>query len=236
VHGRRRDAPRGPPLYPRRPRALCCASPISSHAAAPLGSPNPSRLGRDSSPVHSAAEEGEEGEKEKRGRRSWRPFSAKTGAARGRIWTRHHQGRLLPLLQRCHAAVFFLFADEPRRPSSPTPALRPVATKVTPSFPCPLWTPRPSSRGGIRCSHRAAAASDAGLRAKLGSFLLQVPLPTPPRTRSRFVPFLHSLSRHAMQRRSWPPSWLSAGAFMFAHAPMQARRPCAVVHPSMRAS
>jgi hypothetical protein len=81
----------------------------------------------------------------------------KTGAARGRSRTRRRQGCLLPLLQRRHDAVFFLLADEPCRPSSPVHALRPVATKVRTSFPCPLWTPRPSSRGGTRCSHRATA-------------------------------------------------------------------------------
>jgi hypothetical protein len=41
---------------------------------------------------------------------------------------------------------------------------------VRTSFPAPLWMPRPSSRGGTRRSHRAAAASDAGHRARLGCF------------------------------------------------------------------
>jgi hypothetical protein len=71
--GLRRDAPRGPPLHPCRPRALRHASPISSRATAP-GPPKPSHLRGESSSVHTAAREGEEGEKEKRGRRSWRSF------------------------------------------------------------------------------------------------------------------------------------------------------------------
>jgi hypothetical protein len=75
-------------------------------------------------------------------------FAAKTGAARGRSRTRRRRARLLPLLPRRCTTVFFLHADEPRRPSSPMPALRPVATKVR--------TSRPSSRGGTRRSHLAA--------------------------------------------------------------------------------
>jgi hypothetical protein len=44
------------------------------------------------------------------------------------------------------AVVFvFLPADEPRHLTPPTPALRPVATKVRTSTPLPFWTPRPSS-------------------------------------------------------------------------------------------
>jgi hypothetical protein len=103
-----------------------------------------------------------------------------------------------------------------------------------PSMDAPAFEPR--GYATLVPHHRAAAAGDAGLQARLGSFLLQVLLPTPPRARSRFVPFLGSLGCHAMRRRSWPPSWPGAGAFAFMHAPMQARRPCAVVHPSTRAS
>jgi hypothetical protein len=68
------------------------------------------------------------------------PSAAKTGAARGRSRSRRHQARLPPLPPRRRVAVVFLPADEPHHLSSPTPALRPVATK-----------------GGTRCSHRTAA-------------------------------------------------------------------------------
>jgi hypothetical protein len=102
-----------------------------------------------------------------------------------------------------------------------------------PSMDAPAFEPRGNAMLAPR--HRAAAG-DAGLRARLGSFLLQVLLPTPPRARSRFVPFLGSLGRHIVRRRSWPPLWPGVGAFAFMHAPKQARRPCAVVHPSTRAS
>jgi hypothetical protein len=66
------------------------------------------------------------------------------------VWrsrTRHRRARLLSPLPRRRVAVFFLLADEPHQPSSPTPALRPVATEVRTSFSFPPRTPRPSSRG-----------------------------------------------------------------------------------------
>jgi hypothetical protein len=66
------------------------------------------------------------------------PFAAKTEAARGKSRPRRHRARLLPLPPRHRAAVFFLLTDDLRRPSSPTPALRPVATKVRTSFPLPF--------------------------------------------------------------------------------------------------
>jgi hypothetical protein len=87
------------------------------------------------------------------------PSAAKTGAARGRSRTRRrraHLPPLLPLLPRRHAAAAFIFlpTDEPRHRTSPTPARRPVATKVRTNTSLPLWTPRPSSRGGT--CHRTA--------------------------------------------------------------------------------
>jgi hypothetical protein len=53
---------------------------------------------------------------------------------------------LLPL----HRAAVFFHTGKLDRTASLTPALRPVATKVSPSFPSPLWMPCPSSRGGKR--------------------------------------------------------------------------------------
>jgi hypothetical protein len=160
VHGCRRDAPCGPPLHPRRPRALCCASPISSRAAAPRVLPTLAASG-DIPPLSTPPLEKERRGRRRRGGRSWRPFAAKTGAARGRSQTRRHQGRLLPLLQRRHAVVFFLLTDEPCRPSSPTPALRPVATKVRTSFPALYGRPGLRAEGNATLAPRHRAARTA---------------------------------------------------------------------------
>jgi hypothetical protein len=78
------------------------------------------------------------------------PTAAKTGAARGRSRTRRE--RLLPLLpllprRRATAFLFFLLAGKPHRPTTPMPALRPVATEVrTPASPL-LWLP--GHRAGV---------------------------------------------------------------------------------------
>jgi hypothetical protein len=81
------------------------------------------------------------------------PSAAKTGAARGRSRTRRCQAHLpplIPLLPQHRAAVAFVFlpAVESRHRTSPTPALRHVATKVRTNSPLPFWMPRPLSRGG----------------------------------------------------------------------------------------
>jgi hypothetical protein len=81
----------------------------------------------------------------------------------------------------------------PGRPASPTSAASFLATAPRTLFTdaCtsarghpgedaaspPLWTPRPSSRGGTP-PRRRAAAGDAGLRARLGCHFLQVPPPS----------------------------------------------------------
>jgi hypothetical protein len=44
-HGRRRDAPRGHPAHPCRPRTPRATAAIRSRRRDPHGSPNPSRLG-----------------------------------------------------------------------------------------------------------------------------------------------------------------------------------------------
>jgi hypothetical protein len=103
-------------------------------------------------------------------RRSWRqPVgmspAAKIGAACGKSRPRRRQARLLPLPPRRRTAVVFLLADKLRRLSSPTPALRPVATKVRTSFPQPF---EPRGNATLAPSRRAAAAGDAGHRARLG--------------------------------------------------------------------
>jgi hypothetical protein len=154
---RRAKAPGSPPWRRRGvpPRAAAASRPttcpsapaaISSCATAPRVLPTLAASG-ENPPLSTPPPE-----KEKRGRRSRRPsvgtpFAAKTRASRGRSQTRRRRARLLALLPHHHAVVFILLADEPHRPSSPTPTLRPVATEVRTSFPCPLWTPRPSSRG-----------------------------------------------------------------------------------------
>jgi hypothetical protein len=98
-------------------------------------------------------------------------FAAKAGATRGRSRPRRRRACLLPLPPRRRAAVLFLLADEPRRPSSPTPALWPVATKVRTSFPLPsVDAPAFEPRGNaiLASRRRATAAGDAGHRARLG--------------------------------------------------------------------
>jgi hypothetical protein len=121
--------------------------------------------------------------------------------------------------------------EEPDPPSSSTPAssastslhhrLLPSRRRAAPPFfsdACttarghqgenePAFEPRGNATLAPRC--HAAAAGDAGHRARLGSILLQVPLTTPPRARSCFVPFLGSLGRLAVRRRSGPPPWPS---------------------------
>jgi hypothetical protein len=104
------------------------------------------------------------------------PSAAKIGAARGRSRTRRRQAHLpplLPLLPRHRTTVVFVFlpADEPRHLSSPTPALWPMATKVRTSIPLPFvdalaFEPRGNVSPAPR--RRAAAAGDAGYRARLG--------------------------------------------------------------------
>jgi hypothetical protein len=99
------------------------------------------------------------------------PSAAKTGAARGRSRSRRRQVRLPPLPPCRRAAVVFLLADEPPHLSSPTPALWPMATKVRTSFPLPFvnapaFEPRENATPAPR--RRAAAAGDAGHRARLG--------------------------------------------------------------------
>jgi hypothetical protein len=132
-------------------------------------------------------------------------------------------------------AVFFLLADELRRPLSPTPALRPVATKVRKSSPLPSVDARPSSRGRTRRSHYAAAPPPLVMPAIEPGWddFLQVPPPSP--TRVRRLPTLPSPSGRHVPPPSWPSSWPDAGAFAFTCAPVQSRRPCADVHPSTRA-
>jgi hypothetical protein len=135
------------PASPSASRPSTCPAPpaaIRSRRRDPWGSPNPSRLGGESTPLSTHLHAGGQGEVGGR-RWNWRPpvgtlSAAKTGAARGRIRTRRRQAHLPPLPPRRRTAVVFVFlpADEPHYLSSPTPALRPVATKVRTSFPLPF--------------------------------------------------------------------------------------------------
>jgi hypothetical protein len=107
------------------------------------------------SPVHTPTRRGRresKGEKEERIRPWEEPSAAKTGAVRGRSRTCRRRERLLPLLPllpRRRAAAFVFFpADEPHHHTAPTPALRPVATKVRTTASFLMWMPLPSSRGG----------------------------------------------------------------------------------------
>jgi hypothetical protein len=141
-----------PSTYPALPTA------IRSRRRDPRGSPNPSRLKGIHFPVHTPARR----RRRRSGgrRRHWwppvgTPSAAKNGVARGRRRSRRRQARLPP---RRRIAVVFLRVDEPHHLSSPMPALWPVDTKVRTTFPPALCgTPRPSSRGGTRHSHRATA-------------------------------------------------------------------------------
>jgi hypothetical protein len=163
-------------------------------------------------------------------------FASKTGATRGRGRTHRRRARLLPLLPRRHVVVFFLLADKPRRPSSLTPVLRPVATEVRTSFPCPLWTPRPSSRGErdartAPLRRRVAAAGDAVHGARLGCFSCRCRrLHQHARTVCR--PILVSLRCRSTTAALTHCHGPDAGAFAFSHVPELERRLCAVVHPS----
>jgi hypothetical protein len=99
------------------------------------------------------------------------PSAAKTGAARGSSRSRRRQARLPPLPPRRRAVVVFLPANESRHLSSPTPALRPVATKVRTSFP-PAFVDatafEPRGNAMLAPRRRAATVGDAGHRARLG--------------------------------------------------------------------
>jgi hypothetical protein len=91
------------------------------------------------------------------------PSAAKTGAARGRSRTRRRRERLLPLLpllpRRRAAAFVFLPVDEPHHHTSPTPALRPVATQGEDDcFPAHVDAPAFAPRWNAQ-SLRAAAPS-----------------------------------------------------------------------------
>jgi hypothetical protein len=152
---RRRTKALGSPPWRRRgvpPRAAAASWPttcpsvptaISSRAAAPRVLPTLAASG-EIPPLSTPPRE-----KERRGRRrrrgagvGGRPwatlFTAKTGATHGRSRTHRRRARLFLLLPRRHAAVSFLPVDEPCRPSSPTPALRPVATQVRDGLFSPL--------------------------------------------------------------------------------------------------
>jgi hypothetical protein len=167
------------PAHPSRPRVPRC---YKSRRRAPGEIPTLAASGS-CSPVHPSTRwrrRERRGEKEEWSR-PWKETSAaKTGAARGRSRTRRRRERLLPLLpllplRLVAAFLFFLLTGKPHNHTTPSPALRPVATKVRTTASLPMWTPRPSSRGGT-CSRTApprlrASACDAGLLAKLGQLV-----------------------------------------------------------------
>jgi hypothetical protein len=158
-----RHAPR-PPAHPGRPRVPAPPAAIRDTAETPGDLPTLAASG-ESTPLSAHLLVGGEGEVKggeggigaARGSAS----AAKTGAARGRSRTRHRQAHLPPLLPlppRRRAAVIFVFlpADEPHHLSSPTPALRPVATKVRTSIPLPFVDAPAFEPRGKRVSHTAS--------------------------------------------------------------------------------
>jgi hypothetical protein len=83
-HGRRRDAPRGHPVHPCRPRTPRATAAIRSRHRDPNGSPNPSHLGRfNPLPTYpQAGGEGEGEEKEEDGGARSNTTRREAGAAR----------------------------------------------------------------------------------------------------------------------------------------------------------
>jgi hypothetical protein len=83
-HGRRRDAPRGLPAHPCRPRTPRATAAIRSRRRDPHGSPNPSRLGGfNPLPTYpQTGGEGEGGEKEENGGARSSTTRREAGAAR----------------------------------------------------------------------------------------------------------------------------------------------------------
>jgi hypothetical protein len=81
--------------------------------------------------------------------------------------------------------------------------------------------------------HRAVALCDAGHRARLGSSLLQVPLPTTLRASlSRTTPCLFTLT--VTPPSSWPTTMASAPACSRTRTPLNSCTRAPVVRPRMR--
>jgi hypothetical protein len=140
----------------------CAPAALSSRRRSPPGSPNPSRLRGKSSPVHTTRSlEKKKGEGREKGEEDQRPPEGASFAAKPRAAHEEEPDPPSPSARAsstssppCHCHL------HPRRQARATPLhqrlLRPMATKVSISFPTPLRMPRPSSRGGTCRSHRAA--------------------------------------------------------------------------------
>jgi hypothetical protein len=114
-----------------------------------------------------------EGRRGNGGRPRERRSLRRPGPPVGRSRTCCHRARLLPLLPRHRATVFFFLTDKDAPPFLPTPALRPVATEVRTRSPrssedAPAFEPGGDAPFALLC--RAAATGDAGHRARLGYF------------------------------------------------------------------
>jgi hypothetical protein len=152
-HGRLRDTPRGHPAHPCRPRTPRATAAIRCRRRDPHGSPNPSRLGG----IHPLPTYPQEGEEEEDGGARSSTTRREVGAAReeepdprepstpatpcflGFLFTAPstcfpYQCRLLPRHRAAHP-----FTDACASASG-----HPGEDAVS----SPLWTPRPSSRGG----------------------------------------------------------------------------------------
>jgi hypothetical protein len=169
--------------------------PYKKAAAAPRGSPNPSRHG-ESSPLHSATarrrrRRRRRGEEDPEAHRQLAAYLAKP---EDRTWELEDAAKprtATPLLPLLRAAVPF-HADDPA--SSAPPRFTAACTSARghqgeaklphPSVVDPAFEPRRFVIAPCR-SCRRAAAGDAGLRARLGRNLVQVPPPPSPQTRTR---------------------------------------------------
>jgi hypothetical protein len=146
---------------------------------------------------------------------------------------RREDRTLLPLLPRRRAAAFvFLPADELHHHTTPTPALRPVATKVRTTASLPMWMPRPSSRGGTRSRSAPPLVMPAFVPGWDNSFAGAAAFVD---ARSLSWPSLSLSMLIAVPCRSRPryraEPFALAFAFAFARVVTRTRRPRSIVHP-----
>jgi hypothetical protein len=178
--------------HPRRPRVQCPALPYKKAAAAPQGSPNPSRHG-EFSPFRFASarrrrRRRRRGEEDPEAHRQLAAYLAKPEDRTWELEDAAKPSTATPLLPLLRSAVSF-HADDlapPRFTAAYTSARghQGEAKLPRPSVVDPAFEPRRFAIAPCR-SCRRAAAGDAGHRARLGRFLVQVPPPPSPQTRTR---------------------------------------------------
>jgi hypothetical protein len=177
-------------------------------AAAPQGSPNPSRRG-ESSPFRfaPARRRRRRRRREEENPEAYRQLAAYLAKPKDRTWELEDAAKpstatpLLPLLR----AAVSIHADDlapPRFTAACTSACghQGEAKLPRPSVVDPAFEPRRIAITPCR-SCRHAAAGDAGLRARLGRFLVQVPPPPSPQARTRAAVFLFDPTPSSPHRR-----------------------------------